>query len=227
MARHPGCNHADIENHIRTLSPQTAQQVGGHLKILLERYRMLERRLPVFAPPKARRSRYYIRDNFLRAWLDALQGPVSAINFRPEQTLVQQADARLQAAEGHGLERLTAQLYEERARKGIGDFTLTRRIDGYWDRGGTELDLVAVDEEARVLRIGTCKRSADRLVPDLASYDGHIERFLADRKHRQYRDWRLEKVAIAPRLDSPTRTSIETAGYIPQDLRDLTQGLRE
>jgi len=226
VARHPGCNHADIENHIRTLSPQTAEQVGGHLKILLERYRMIERRLPVFAPPKARRSRYYVRDNFLRAWLDALQGPVSAINFRPETLLVEQADASLESAEGHGLERLAAQLYEERARKGVGDFALTRRIDGYWDRGGTELDLVAVDEEAKVLRIATCKRSPAKLVPDLPSYDGHIERFLADRKHREYRDWKLEKEAIAPRVDASTRTAIREAGYTPRDLVDLTDGLR-
>ena len=226
VARHPGCSHADIENHIRTLSPQTAEQVGGHLKVLLDRYRMLERRLPVFAPPKARRSRYYIRDNFLRSWLDALQGAVSAINFRPEEVLVARADERLVEAEGHGFERLVAQLYEERARKGLGDFSLTRRIDGYWDRGGTELDLVAVDEEAKVLRVGSCKRSATKLVADLPAYDGHIDRFLADSKHRQYRDWAVEKIALAPSIDSDTRQEIEARGYRAQDLRDLTAALR-
>ena len=30
------------------------RQVGGYLKILSERYRMIERRLPIFSPPKAR-----------------------------------------------------------------------------------------------------------------------------------------------------------------------------
>jgi hypothetical protein len=225
VARHPGCSHSDIESHVRSVSPQTAEQVGGYLKILRERYRMLERRLPIFASPKARRSRYYIRDNFLRAWLDALQGPVSAINFRPEDKLVDQADEHLRKAEGYGLERLAGQLYEERARKGVGDFDLTHRIDGYWNRGEVEIDLVAVNEDDRILRFGTCKRSAKRLLPGLPTFDGHIERFLKARGHAKYREWKLEKVAIAPAIAEAERGPIEKAGYMPQDLRDLTEGL--
>ena len=80
IARHAGCSHGDVEAHVRDLSPGTAEQVGGYLKILLDKYRMVERRLPVFAKPKARRNRYYLRDNFLRSWLAALHSPVSAIN---------------------------------------------------------------------------------------------------------------------------------------------------
>lgn len=225
VARHPGASHGDIENHVRSVSPQTAEQVGGYLKILLERYRMLERRLPIFAPPKARKSRYYIRDNFLRAWLDALQSPVSAINFRPEGKLVEQADHRLMDAEGHGLERLVAQLYEERARRGVGDFALTHRIDGYWDRGDVEIDLVAVNGDDRVIRFGTCKRDASRLAPDLESFDEHIERFMKQRGHKEYGDWTIEKVAIAPVIDDARRAAIEARGYRPQDLPDLFEGL--
>ncbi len=82
LASHPGCNNAAIESHLAEVSgPGEARQVGGHLKILSERYRMIERRLPIFARPKARSGRYYIRDNFLRAWLSALQKPVSARPF--------------------------------------------------------------------------------------------------------------------------------------------------
>lgn len=56
---------------------------------------MVERRLPIFAKTKARSGRYYIRDNFLRAWLSALQRPVSATAFRPLEELIAQADDRL------------------------------------------------------------------------------------------------------------------------------------
>ncbi len=226
VARHPGCTHADIESHVRAVSPQTAEQVGGYLKVLIEKYRMLERRLPVFAPPKARKGRYYVRDNFLRAWLDALQSPVTAINFRPEDVLITQADNRLNGAEGHGLERLVAQLYEERARKGVGDFPLTSRIDGYWDRGDVEIDLVAVNEDEHVLRFGTCKRSSSRLDADhLATFDGHIDRFLDHKSHKKFQDWKLERVAIAPVIDAEQRSSIQESGYLPQDLADLLGGL--
>lgn len=225
VARRPGCSHADIQAHVRSVSPQTSEQVGGYLKILIERYRMLEKRLPIFASPKARKGRYYIRDNFLRAWLDALKSPVSAINFRPEEKLIVQADERLERAEGHGLERLVAQLYQERARKDVGDFALTRQIDGYWDRGDVEIDLVAVNADDKVLRFGTCKRNAAKLAPDLAAFDRHIERFMKAKGHREYRDWRIEKVAIAPVIDDEQRSAVQACGYRPQDLRELTAGL--
>jgi hypothetical protein len=223
IARRPGASHGDIEAYVRSVSVQTAEQVGGYLRVLVDRYRMLERRQPVFAKPEGRKGRYYVRDNFLRAWLDALQSPVSAINFKPEGKLVESADSRLMDSEGHGLERLAAQLYEERSRKGLGDFPLSHRIEGYWDRADTEIDLVALDDEGKRIRFGSCKRNADKLVSDLSSFDGHIDRFL--KSHAKYRSWTIEKVAIAPVISEVLREAIEDGGYQPQDLHDLTEGL--
>lgn len=224
VARHPGCTNADIETHVRDMSGGSAEQVGGYLKVLIERYQMLERRLPVFANANARRGRYYLRDNFLRSWLAALHSPVSAVHFRPEPILVRQADERLADAEGHGFERLVARLYEERSRKGIGDFGLTRRIDGYWDRSDTEIDLVALNEEEQIVRFGTCKRNADRLRTDVRTFESHVDRFLS--AHARYRTWRVERAAIAPVLDPSQRAHLSAAGLIPQDLGDLTARLR-
>lgn len=223
VARHPGCSNGDIESYVREVSPTTAEQAGGYLKILIDRYQMLERRLPILSPPKARRGRYYIRDNFLRSWLAALQSPVSALNFRPVDVLVAQADARLADAEGHGLERLVAQLYEERSRRALGDFSLTSRIDGYWDRSDVEIDLVALDEDSEVIRFGTCKRNCEKLPAAVAELSAHAARFVT--ANPKYRRWRQEFVAIAPRIEAPLRTELETRGAIPQDLGDLTVGL--
>lgn len=100
VARHPGCSNSDLEDHVRAVSTQSPEQVGGYLKILAERYRMIERRLPIFAKSTAKKGRYYIRNNFLRSWLHALSNSVAAINFRPIDQLVAQADARLFEAEG-------------------------------------------------------------------------------------------------------------------------------
>ena len=223
VARHPGCSNGDIEAHLREVSPQTAEQAGGYLKNLTQRYRMLERRLPVFAKPQARKGRYYLRDNFLRSWLAAVQNPVSAMNFRPTALLIDQADKHLQDVEGHGLELLAGQLYEERSRLGIGDFNLTQRIGGYWDRNDTEIDLVALDEDDRVIRFGTCKRNATRLPGDIPLFAGHIERFLE--AYPAYRHWRIERVAIAPRIGSDIRSQLGSQDVIAQDLIDLTKDL--
>ncbi len=223
VARKPGCSNGDIKSYVHSVSPGTAEQVGGYLKVLMERYRMVERKLPIFSKRTARRGRYYIRDNFLRSWLSSLAGPVSAINFRPESGLVDDADQHLQESEGFGLERLVATLYEERSRKGLSGFPLTRRIEGYWDRKDTELDLVALNEQDSVIRLGTCKRSAGKLVPDLERFDRHVGRFLDS--HRRYAGWTVERVAIAPSISPSLRGEIERHGYIPQDLVDLTRDL--
>ncbi|WP_219906868.1 ATP-binding protein [Enhygromyxa salina] len=223
VARNPGCTNGDIKSHVASLASDRAQQVGGYLKVLIEKYRMIERRLPMSAKPTARNGRYYIRDNFLRAWLGALSNPVSAVNFRPESLLVRQASDRLEDVEGYGFEKLVGQLYEERSREGVGDFPLNERIVGFWDRTGTELDLVAVDSDHRRLRLGSCKRNPDKLVRSLASFDAHIERFVSHQ--RRYDGWVVERVAIAPVLDAAARGVIEGRGYIAQDLHDLTRAL--
>lgn len=223
IATHAGCTNADIIAFVRSVEPDSARQVGGYLKVLDDRYRMVERLQPVFAKPTARSGRFYIRDNFLRSWLAALAVPVASTSFRPIDLLVAQADERLAVAEGHGLERLVATLYAERSRKGLGDFPLTAEIRGWWDRNDTEIDLVAVDEDNRHLRLGSCKRNADRLVSDLPAFDGHIQRFLT--AFQRFGSWTVERVAIAPTLDAGHRRRAVAAGYLPQDLTELTEGL--
>jgi hypothetical protein len=223
VARHPGCTNGELNEHARSVDPSSEKQVGGYIKVLRERYGMIERLQPVFARPTERNGRFYLQDNFLRSWLAALAMPTASVNFRPLDALVDEADRRLAEAEGHGLEKLVATLYEERSRKGIGDFALTSRIRGFWDRQGTELDMVALDETTRVLRMGTCKRSEAKLVSDLPAFDGHIERFLGTMP--RFKGWRVEKVAIGPRLGRASREAARVRGYIAQDLVDLTRGL--
>ncbi len=224
LATHPGCTSADIEAAVASLSgPGEQRQVGGYLKILSERYRMIERRLPIFARPKARSGRYYIRDNFLRAWLAALQRPVSALAFRPMETLIDQADQRLADIEGYALEDLAAQLYEERSRSGVGDFPLTTHIRGFWDRSDVEIDLVAVSDDARRIRFGTCKRNPTRLPAAVARLRQDVQRFL--KAQPRFNNWHIELVGIAPELSADTRAYLGREGVLAESLADLTQGL--
>lgn len=223
VARHPGCSNGEIESHVRSVSTDTAEQAAGYLKILIERFRMIERKLPIFAKPTARKGRYYIRDNFLRSWLAALAPVMTAINFRPIDDLVVQADERLKEVEGHGLELLVAELYAERSRKGLPGFALSRRIEGYWDSADTEIDLVAFDEPSRNVRFAFCKRAPGSLLPSLSGNDAHVSRFL--NYYRKYSTYHLEKVAIAPTIESGMRAQVASRGWIPEDLHDLTRNL--
>lgn len=152
-----------------------------------------------------------------------MANPVSAIAFRPLNQLVHEADRRLELVEGHSLEKLAGQLYEERSRHGIGDFPLTERIQGYWDRSTVELDLVAVNETEKIIRFGSCKRSCDKLIPDITNFEQHIARFL-DVK-RSFQSWTVQKVGISTELNSAHRAVLRRHDIIPQDLRDLTADL--
>ena len=223
VARNPGRMHNELVQAIRAASGNSDTQIGGYLKVLIERFRLIEKKLPVFARPEARRGRYYVTDNFLRSWLAALANPVSAISFRPVEQLTPEADRRLEDMEGGTLEKLAGQLYEERSRKGVGDFPLTQRVQGYWDRADTEIDLVAVNEADGIIRFGSCKRAPSKLLSDVNNFKGHVDRFLETM--RQYRAWQVEYVGIAPELTAAHRAVLARHDLIPQDLNDLTLGL--
>jgi len=91
------------------------------------------------------------------------------------------------------------------------------RINGYWDRSATEIDLVALNATERIIRLGSCERSAAELVRDLPVFGGHVERFL--RQFPEYAGWGVERVSLAPPQE--VRQEIERQG----SLADLTAGL--
>jgi AAA+ ATPase superfamily predicted ATPase len=224
IAENPGCSNGDIEARLRELDSGQAKQVSGYLAVLSGNYRMVERRLPIFAKPNSRSGRYYIADNFLRSWLTALAKPVASVLFRPMDDLIAQADERLRTAEGFSLERLAAALYEERSRKGLRGFALSKRIDGYWDKGGVELDLVALNEDEGLIRFGSCKRDAGQHTrAALAKYNEHIERFLNEKA--KYKGWCKERTAITVRHSDHSTKAAADAGYLAEDLITLTNGL--
>jgi hypothetical protein len=223
VARNPGRRHKELVQAIREATGTVDTQVGGYLKVLSERFGLIERKLPVFAKPEAKRSRYYVTDNFLRSWLAALGNSVSAIAFRPLNELIDEADHRLADVEGSSFEKLAGQLYEERSRHGIGDFPITHRVRGFWDKAGTEIDLVAFNEMTESIRFGSCKRSPKMLMSEVNNFKQHVERFFQSMP--KYRGWNKQLVGISPVLDAQQREFLTGHDILPQDLNDLTHDL--
>lgn len=223
VARHPGCTQADLVAHVKSLSPETDDQVGGYIKVLAERFAMIERRLPMLARREARLGRYYLTDNFLRAWLAALAQPVQAQAFRPVEELVAEADNRLADVEGHAFEKLVAALIEERGRRGIGDIRLTEHVRGFWDRAGIEIDFVGKNDETRTLWLGACRRNQDKLVAAARSLDGHATRLLLGKP--DLGGYRVIKLAFSPVIDAETRAAVQALGHTPISVDELLEGL--
>ena len=158
-----------------------------------------------------------------QAWLAAIAGPITALNFRPVDELVSTANQRLFDVEGRAFEKLVGVLYEERSRKRVGDFGLTKQIQGYWDGGQTEIDLVALDETNSIIRFGSCKRTAKRLLSDMPVFEGHVDRFL--KQFPKFAEWTIQRVCLAPQISDELRQRLETSGRIAEDLCDLTADL--
>ena len=118
---------------------------------------------------------------------------------------------------------MAGRLYEELSRKGLSDFPLSERIKGYWDRAGVEIDLVAVSEETRRIRFGTCKRNPDKLLGSIASLRHNAGSFL--QHHAAYKDWTVEYVAIAPTMSADHQRKLQQENIIAQPLQKLLQPL--
>ena len=218
VAAHPGCTYKDIRSEASRFNV-APNRFSVYLTTLETRYRLIEKRAPIFAGARSRKSRYYIRDNFLRSWLNAVAMYASAQEFRPVDKLVNSVDKALPQGEGYALEQLAGLLYESRSKAGVGDFELTRKINGYWNSKDTEIDLVAVNDENERIRFVTCRRSPSRLAAAVTDLPDHVERFLKQKP--RYAGWDTDLAAVSTTLNRHQRENIAVLGAIPQDLTDL------
>jgi hypothetical protein len=100
---------------------------------------------------------------------------------------------------------------------------ITHRLQGYWDKSDTEIDLVAINEPEKRIRFGSCKRSPKKVLTDVNNYKKHVERFVQTMP--KYRKWERQCVGIAPVLSAEQRAVLNGHDVLPQDLNDLTVGL--
>lgn len=230
LARQGACSLAELRSEYgRAGSESDLKQLGAYLTTLTDRYQMVEKLQPVFAGRAGRKGRYTITDNFLAAWLRALARNVQMARVQPVALPVGRADQLLMDYEGHAFEKMVRLLTEECSRKGVGDFLLTDLVRGYWnkaDREDIEIDLVALNDEDRVVRFGSCKRTATAHDGSaLGRFDQHVERFLRTSEGGRLAGWRVERALYATRFDGTQRRHLEGMGYVCRDIADFRRFL--
>ncbi len=221
LADHAGCSHADIVAALKEEDESNA--LGTAITRLVERYRMVDKRQPVFSDSKSRNARYYVADNFLQAWLAVAKPARGAARLKPLEKAVAPALRRLETLEGTAFEKLVRCLHLEASRKGKGDFELSRLQLGYWNRPrdaskAVEIDLVALDETSRKVRFGCCKRAPG--AHDLPAFERHVEAFLQTSGYRHLADWDREMVLFSPVFSEEQRAHFQDKGYATRDLVD-------
>jgi uncharacterized protein len=203
----------------------TPSEVSGYLTNLVTKFRMIERRLPVFSDDRNRNARYYLTDNFLQSALAITAPAVQSALIRPFDSVMSRAEPRMNGHEGYSFEKLIRQLHTECSRKGKGDFALTDINVGYWNRPrdiskSIEIDVVALNEETRHIRFGSCKRSPDAHAKALGKFEEHISNFLLTQEGRRVKDWNFEKTLFSPEFPEDNRRHFDGKGYRCLDLRD-------
>ncbi len=227
LADRPGCNHAELVSALN--DPHDRTPLGTHITRLVNGYGMVDGLHPVFSNSKSRNARYYITDNFLKAWLAVAKPAREAVRLKPMEKALVPALRRLEALEGVAFEKLIRNLHAEMSRKGKGDFELSEMRLGYWNRprdaaNAIAIDLVALDEPNRRFRLGSCKRSAS--AHDNAAiekFERHVAAFLHTRDHRHLQEWHSEKVLFSPEFNRTQREVLTQRGYLCRDLLDYSQ----
>ena len=190
---------------------------------------MIEKLQPILSGEKERNARYVISDNFLGAWLAVIARNVRFARIQPVATAVTRADISLATHEGFAFDKLVRQILQECSRKGVGDFSLTEMVSGYWnkaDGGDIEIDVVAIDEDGKRLRLGSCKRSeSGHDAAALADFDGHVSRFLVTKTGLRFGGWAIEKALYSPAFSQPAKAWLRQKGYVCTDMDDLENWL--
>lgn len=229
VARMGPCSHGLLKAEYDRTGPGGEKQLGGYLKILIEKYQMIERVSPIFSKDQGRKARYQITDNFLAAWLAAIARNVQLARVRPVDEAISRADESLKTHEGYAFEKMVRLILEECSRKNVGDFSLTQLVRGYWNKpDGTdiEIDVVAINETDRTIRVGSCKRSAGKHdATSLYKFNEHIGRFRKTELGKKYSDWTVERALYSPAFDERQRTALTREGYICVDMNDFDRWL--
>ena len=142
---------ATVRNEIEQA---TGKPVGGHLTRLENDYRLVAKKLPLFAAT-SKNLRYSIDDEFLRFWFRFVQHRAYMVEIGAFDALRSLARRDWETFTGPALERwFRAKLAES------GEWT---RIGAWWDRRGeNEIDIVAENELAGRAAFFEVKRDARR-----------------------------------------------------------------
>ena len=127
------------------------KEIGGYLSKLEKDFGIIAQMRPIFSKPSSKTVKYYIADNFLTIWFRFFY---KHMNYVESGNFVQLRDIVLRdypTISGSMLER-----YFRLKAKETGRYT---DIGNFWDKKGEhEMDIILVNEQEQLLRIGEIKR---------------------------------------------------------------------
>lgn len=233
LSQQQPCIHQQLSDAYQQ-STGDHKPISNYLNVLIDRYRLIERQHPVFSRTTgSRQARYLISDNFLAAWLAAIEPGIQASRVQPLERALSITQEKLATHEGHVFERMIRKLMVDASRHGVGDFSLMELVTGYWNRPRDadrliEIDILAINEAEKIVRFGSCKRSAvkhDRT--SLLKTEQHISDFLRTSTGKRFNGWTMQRALYAPCFDALQRQKLQQCGWICVDLLDYQKWFRQ
>jgi len=191
---------------------------------------LIERRIPATVPPKQRRattrSRYYLRDPYLRFYFRFIEPNVELLELGLADPLWERIREQFRAFVGMtAFEELCREWTLAKAR--VGQLPFPPEIVGsHWARGrsgrqGTQVDVVALNWQDKAILLGECKWGVEAV-------DRSVVRTLVDKALRVVpgEDWQVHYAFFSrARFTDAARTEAESVGAQLVDLERLDADL--
>jgi AAA+ ATPase superfamily predicted ATPase len=131
--------------------------IGGFLDRLINHYRIVKPVRPLLAKPGGKIMKYYIDDNFLAFWFRFMFKYRTAIEMGNFEALKQTWERDFQTYAGRFLEKWFVEQLQR-----SGEY---QQLGSWWEKGGNEIDIVAVDDLRKKLLFAEVKLQTGRFNP--------------------------------------------------------------
>jgi AAA+ ATPase superfamily predicted ATPase len=170
----------DIEN------ATGVKEIGGYLSKLEKDFGIIAQLRPIFSKPASKTVKYTISDNFLTIWFRFFYKYMNYVESDNFTLLRKMVKRDYQTCSGIMLER-----YFRQQAKESGKYT---DIGQFWDKKGQhEIDIILVNEQEQLLRIGEIKRQAKNI--DFYALQNKIDHFLS--LHPQLQQYTKEILTLS------------------------------
>ncbi len=131
------------------------KNIGGYLDRLQNEYQIIKTVKPVLSKPGSRNQKYYIDDNFLNFWFRFIFKNRNAIELGNFPYVKDIFKRDFHTFAGRFLEKWFSEKMALSHRYNI--------IGNYWDRGGNEIDIVAINETEKIAEFVEVKLNPGKL----------------------------------------------------------------
>lgn len=137
--------------------------LSQYINNLEKKFSLIERRQPIFAKPRAKTGRYYLKDIFLCFWFRFVYPYLSLIEKEETKSIIKIIKRDLSAYQGKIFESMVKNALLAKSHRNNFIFPIIE-INSWWDnKGENEVDIIAISEDKQEIFFSECKINPKRI----------------------------------------------------------------